>query len=99
MPQTWQKARDSYKYPVRLADFDFEGHRTDRHWFEYDTGNGDRSRTMEFEDRFRKLAPHYLEAWYEVVYWENVLSRATRSCYTKRYCQYQRFKTDRQAPI
>ena len=70
MPHSWQKARDSYRYPVRLADFDFKGHRTDRSWFEYDTGNGDRFRTMEFEDRFRKLAPHHLEAWYEVVFWK-----------------------------
>ncbi|MYC33785.1 MAG: hypothetical protein F4X64_11495 [Chloroflexi bacterium] len=68
MPQTWEKALDSYNYEVRLAEFQdaqmYPG------WFKWDTGNGDRARTMEFEKRFRKLAPDHLEAWYEVVFWK-----------------------------
>ncbi len=68
MPDTWQKALDAYQYQVRLADF--KDNRMYPGWFKRDTGNGDRACTMEFEDRFRKLAPDYLEAWYEVVFWK-----------------------------
>ncbi|MCY3690841.1 MAG: hypothetical protein OXH30_02395, partial [Chloroflexi bacterium] len=68
MPHTWQKALDKYEYPVRLAKF------KDRQmypgWFKCDTGNGDRARTIEFEERFRRLAPDHLEVWYEVVFWK-----------------------------
>lgn len=68
MPQTWQNALDSYRYPVRLADFKDAGMYPG--WFEYDTGNGDQSHTVEFEGWFRELAPYHLEAWYEVVFWK-----------------------------
>lgn len=68
MPHTWKDALSKYRYPVRLAAF--EDPHIDRGWFECDTGSGDQSRTMEFEERFRKLAPDHLEAWYEVVFWK-----------------------------
>ena len=66
MPHTWEKALDSYQYPVHLAVF--EGARPGS--FEYDTGNGDQAQTMEFETRFRERGPCNLEAWAEVVFWK-----------------------------
>lgn len=68
MPHSWQKALDKYEYPVRLDGF--EDRQIYPGWFKCDTDNGDRSSTMKFEERFRKLAPHHLEAWYEVVFWK-----------------------------
>lgn len=81
MPHTWQKALDSYQYSVRLSDFKDAPmyRRSCRRWFEYDTGIGDRSRTMEFEERFRELGPHSLKAWYEVVFWKHFSSEGTAS--------------------
>ena len=77
MPHGWQKALDSYRYPVRLSDFQDAQKHTD--WFEYNTGDGARSRTMEFEDRFRELGPYHLEAWYEVIFWKMYSQRGAAS--------------------
>ena len=83
MPHTWQKALNSYRYRVCLADFEdaqtYRCAQTCRRWFEHDTGIGDRSSTMEFEDRFRKLGPYHLEAWYEVVFWKMYSQRGAAS--------------------
>lgn len=68
MPQTWERALDEYQYPVRLGEF--KDHDMYPGWFKCDTSNGDRTRTIEFEERFRRLAPDHLEVWYEAVFWK-----------------------------
>ena len=81
MPHTWQNALDRYRYPVRLADFkDAEMYPG---WFEYNTGNGDQSHTVEFEEWFRELAPYHLEAWYEVVFWKMYSQKGRRDRITR----------------
>ncbi len=77
MPQTWQDVFNAYRYPVRLGDF--KDAQRYCGWFKYDTGDGDRDRTIEFERRFRELAPHHLEVWYEVVFWKMYSQRGTAS--------------------
>ena len=77
MPAPWQNALTDYRYPVRLADFDDAQMYPDR--FKYDIGNGDRTNTMRFEEQFRTLAPHCLEAWYEVVFWKMYSQRGAAS--------------------
>ncbi|MCY4653128.1 MAG: hypothetical protein OXC95_08190 [Dehalococcoidia bacterium] len=74
MPETWEKALKAYTYPessklpLDLSKFidasKYPG------WFECRIDNGALSETRAFEDRFRELAPHHLEAWYEVVFWK-----------------------------
>ena len=68
MPDTWENALLSYRYPVTFTDFQYE-HQFSR-WFSFDLGNGDRSRTMEFESHFRKHAQKDREVWLEVVFWK-----------------------------
>ena len=65
------------KLPLDLSTFadvgDYPG------WFEYKLPNGNLAKTTAFEDRFRRLAPHHLEAWYEVVYWKNYSQPRSRN--------------------
>ena len=77
MPHTWQKALDSYRYEVHLADFGDARKYPDA--FKYDIGSGDRTSTMKFEERFRELAPHRLDAWCEVVFWKMYSQRGAAS--------------------
>jgi hypothetical protein len=39
-------------------------------WFSRNIEIGNREQTIQFEDSFRKYAPDYLEAWFEVVFWK-----------------------------
>ncbi len=68
MTESWEGALRSYAYPVDLRKFKYAGKFPG--WFEKDLVAGCPSETTAFEDRFRKLAPHHLEAWYEVVFWK-----------------------------
>ena len=68
MPDTWSDALNKYRYPVDLRHFAGASKRS--RWFKRNICPGDRSGTMELEDRFRTHAPHHLEAWAEVVYWK-----------------------------
>ena len=70
MTDTWENALCRYRYPVNLSDFEGAGDHPPG-WFELNLRRGDRRETMSFEDRFRHLAEHHLEAWYEVLYWKN----------------------------
>jgi len=64
----WHVALDSYRYSVNLRKFPtrdgFPG------WFDRELEKGDRSETIQFENRFRKYAASHLEPWYEVVFWK-----------------------------
>jgi hypothetical protein len=68
MPSTWEKALRLYRWSVTFTDFkdahQFPG------WFSFDLAVGDRSKTIEFESRFRKHAQKDREAWLEVVFWK-----------------------------
>lgn len=68
MPSTWENALRSYRYPVALKGFQ-DAHQFPR-WFSFDLGNGDHSRTSEFESHFRTHAQEYREVWLEVVFWK-----------------------------
>ena len=80
MPASWERALSKYSYPVNLADFadaaKYPG------WFECDTGAGGLTETTAFENRFRKLAPNHVEAWYEVVFWK-MASQGRRDVITR----------------
>ena len=69
MPHTWKQALEAYCYPVDLREF------TDaskyRRWFKENIKPGDRCRTMDFEDRFRKYGRCSLKVWGEVAFWKN----------------------------
>ena len=66
--ETWERALDSYRYPVDLTDFpDVQKHRG---WFDLKIVPGNRPQTMSFETRFRAQALDHLEAWGEVVFWK-----------------------------
>ena len=66
--ETWERALDSYRYPVDLTDFrDAQKHRG---WFDLKIVPGNLSQTMSFETRFRAQARDHLEAWGEVVFWK-----------------------------
>ena len=66
--ETWERALDSYRYPVDLTDFrDAQKHRG---WFDLKIVPGNLSQTMSFETRFRAEARDHLEAWGEVVFWK-----------------------------
>lgn len=89
MPHTWERALQKYKYPdpeklpLDLSTFmdaaDYSG------WFQYNDSPVacDLEATKKFEDRFRELAPHYLEAWYEVVFWKMYSQPRSRNRITK----------------
>ena len=64
---TWERALDSYRYPVDLTDF--RDARKHRGWFHQNIA-GNRTETMSFETRFREQAHEHLEAWGEVVFWK-----------------------------
>ena len=70
MTDTWENALSRYRYQVNLSDFEGAGDHP-LGWFELNLHRGDHGETMSFEDRFRDLAEHHLEAWYEVTYWKN----------------------------
>lgn len=81
MPSTWQDALDAYQYPVDLSKFsDAENHPG---WFVHSTGDGGRSETAEFEERFRRYGPNHLEAWYEVVFWKLYSQPNNRNRHTR----------------
>jgi hypothetical protein len=88
MPNTWQEALLSYRYPVDLRSF------SDAHqfpgWFYFDLGNGDRSQTIEFELHFRKHAQKALEPWLEVVYWKLYSQLACRDRITRQVSSHFR---------
>jgi len=67
MPTSWKKALDSYSYPVNLGDYkrasEFPG-------FFKRKISGNRKSTIEFEDYYRKNAPHRVEVFFEVMYWK-----------------------------
>lgn len=69
--ESWERALQAYKYDVDLTTFKYSDNYPG--WFKYSDSplNGDLGETKVFEGRFRKLGPHHLEAWYEVVYWKN----------------------------
>ena len=69
MPETWETALQEYRYPVDLTKFEGAGNNPPG-WFEINIAKGDLAETTAFEDRFRKKAPHHLNAWYEVVFWK-----------------------------
>ena len=68
MQNEWKRALDSYRYsvnPTKRADGDqFPD------FFELRMAEGNRTETIEFEDRFRDQALNHIEAWYEVIYWK-----------------------------
>ena len=65
--ETWERALDSYRYPVDLTGFrDAQKHPG---WFDRHIA-GNRTETMNFETRFREQAHEHLEAWGEVVFWK-----------------------------
>ena len=66
--KTWDKALDSYEYPVDLTRFADTQEYQD--WFKLNLDRGDLLQTMDFETRFRGLARDHLEAWAEVVFWK-----------------------------
>ena len=68
MPSTWQNALNAYQYQVDLSEFCDAGNHPG--WFVHSTGDGGRSETVEFEDRFRRYGPSHLETWFEVVFWK-----------------------------
>ena len=84
MPDTWENALQAYSYSVDLSEFEdadkYSG------WFQRDDSplNGTLKETIIFEDRFRELAPHHLEAWYEVVYWKTYSQKRLRNSATQR---------------
>lgn len=77
MSESWLHALQSYNYPVNLrlyCDAErypgfFDAHVT-----------GDRESTIAFEDHFRRLAPDYIEAYLEVVFWK-MASQGGRASY------------------
>ncbi len=66
--ETWQRALDSYRYPVDLTGF--RSAQKHRGWFDLKIVPGDLSQTMSFETRFREQARNHLEVWSEVVFWK-----------------------------
>lgn len=68
----------NYSYPVSAVSALLFGARyrlADR-WFNFEPKPGDGHETMRFEARFRKFGPQFIEAWYEVIFWN--LARAGR---------------------
>ena len=79
---TWEEALQAYRYPVDLAVFRNAHKYPD--WFKINTDNGGLNQTTTFEDRFRKYAPHSIEAWYEVVFWKMFSQRGRKNHTTER---------------
>ena len=66
--ETWERALDTYRYPVDLTRFgDAHEHRG---WFDRRIDPGGVPQTVDFETRFRAKAQDHLEAWGEVVFWK-----------------------------
>lgn len=78
---TWEEALQAYSYPVNLAAFKNANEYPS--WFETNTDDGGLNKTTTFEDRFRKYAPHSIEAWYEVVFWKMFSQEGRRDARTK----------------
>ena len=83
MPHSWERALQEYCYPVDLAKFIDRNDHPD--WFRsHDSPlTGDQAATIAFENRFRRLAPDRLEAWYEVVFWKMYSQKRRRDYRTK----------------
>lgn len=83
MPETWENALQAYSYSVDLSEFKD----ADKYpgWFQHTDSpvTGDPEATKKFEDRFRELAPHHLEVWYEVVFWKNYSQGMARDKVTR----------------
>jgi hypothetical protein len=76
MSDTWTESLFAYRYPFDLRRF--EDAEQYRGWFNFTSRTGDRTSTMEFEDRFRSYAAQELEPWLEVVYWKLFSQPPTR---------------------
>jgi hypothetical protein len=65
----WIEALARYTYPVNLQAF---SGRTEcgETWFNLDIARGDRSETIQFENRFREHACSRIEPWGEVIFWK-----------------------------
>jgi len=72
VPETWTKALSDYEYPVRLSDYNRADQFPD-HFIHSIPGN--RTSTIEFEDRFRADSGNRVEPYFEVVFWK-LYSRA-----------------------
>jgi len=77
--KTWLQALNGYSYPVDLSVFET----ADRYpqWF-VDAIDGTLDATRRFEDRFRSLSDHYLEIWYEAVFWKMFSQKGRRDSKT-----------------
>jgi hypothetical protein len=80
MPQTWIKARNQYKYPVKLVDYQYAN---DFEEFFKQEILGDRDSTIAFEDYFR-LNAQKIEVWCEVVFWKLYSQKNHRDTNTKK---------------
>ena len=79
---TWEDALNGYKYSVDLPKFaDASAYPG---WFESNIDPGNRRQTMDFEARFRAMAPLHLEAWAQVVFWKNYSMAFVRDKITRR---------------
>jgi len=67
VPETWTKALNDYRYPVRLSDYNRAAQFPD-HFIR--TISGDRASTIEFEDYFRANSESSVEPYFEVVFWK-----------------------------
>lgn len=68
MTENWQRALQSYSYPVDLRKFEHAQEYPG--WFEHNLPWGSREETIEFEDHFRENAQSALAPWFEVVFWK-----------------------------
>jgi len=80
MPQTWINALNQYKYPVKLADYQYAN---DFQEFFYCEIQGDRDSTIAFEDYFRSNVQK-IEIWCEVVFWKLYSQEGRRDKNTKK---------------
>jgi hypothetical protein len=70
--QRWRESLANYSYPVSGASALLFGarYRLAQRWFNFELKPGNREETMQFEARFRKFGPRFIEAWYEVIFWK-----------------------------
>jgi hypothetical protein len=80
MPQTWINALNQYKYPVKLADYQYAN--DFQEFFECEI-QGDRDSTIAFEDYFRSNVQK-IEVWCEVVFWKLYSQEGRRDRNTKK---------------
>lgn len=92
MTNTWETALAAYRYPVHLPCY----RRASCHdnWFNCRIAS-DHTETMAFESRFRELAEKHIEAWYEVVFSEQLWRRCNEYVTSPTKESFRRFlKTD-----